>query len=86
MTPVEKSAYREIRDRFGRPSVDVFTEDSWRVIIWDSKAHRGASCGQLVGHGSTFLKACQDLLDKAGKSQSVTINAPCRLCEQSCCY
>jgi hypothetical protein len=87
MTPSEKALYTSICERYGRPSIDVFGPDSYRVILWDSHAHDGACCGQLSGHGTTLEEAFAALLDRAYKSELVTVNGnSCKMCENSCCY
>lgn len=76
------SAYKTIVQRYGRPDVDVFDEDSYRVILWDVHVHQGAAHGQLSGHGTSLAKACQNLLDTADKPSSLVVQTA--HCNQQC--
>ena len=70
MSKQKKSAYQEICDRFERPDVQVFAEDSYRAILWRWHYHDGACTSQLSGTGRTLDEACKALLRHADAPRS----------------
>ncbi len=86
MTKKEKELYRTIRNKWGRPNVDCFGEDSWRVILWDVHVDHGVTSGQLSGHGSTFAEAMHHLLDEASRAKFVGDQSACHVCRNASCY
>lgn len=74
---MKESAYNQIVQRYGRPSVDVFSEFSYRVILWDWHIHGFATHGQLSGHGESLTEACADLLKHADASTAKVARGYC---------
>lgn len=74
---MKESVYNQIVRRYGRPSVDVFAEDSYRVIFWDWHIHGFATRGQLSAQGNSLAEACERLLKAADAPTAKVAQGSC---------
>jgi hypothetical protein len=74
---MSQSAYQTIVQRYGRPDVDVFDENSYRVILWSWHVHEWATHTQLSGCGKSLEEACQNLLTVANKPGAMVVEGYC---------
>jgi len=75
--------FDEICSKYERPHVDVFANDSWRVVCWNWHVHHSCGHGTMSGYGKTFEEACARLLESASvKHASPTAGS----CTDECFY